>query len=141
MLNVSGMLGMTNVQRKDLSKRTKLRTENDVNIIIGLVGDIRGNVVFSLQEVTARNIASVMMGGLSVEKFDIMSKSALCEFANMVAGNSVSLLEKVNFFVNITPPTLIYGKNMITMINQIETVVLDFEGKEGKIEMNVATED
>ena len=140
-LNVSGMLGMTSLQRKGLSKRTKLRTENDVNIIIGLVGDMRGSVVFSLQEATARNIASVMMGGMPVEKFDIMSKSALCELANMVAGNSVSLLEKEKVLVNITPPTLINGKNMITMISQVETVVVEFEGQEGKIEMNVATED
>lgn len=97
------------MQRKGLSKRTKLRTENNVNIIIGLVGDIRENVVFSLQEATACNIASAMMGGLSVEKFDIMPKSALCEFANMVAGNSVSLLEKDKVLGNITPPTLIMG--------------------------------
>jgi hypothetical protein len=30
---------------------------------------------------------------------------------------------------------------MITMISQVETVVVEFVGQEGKIEMNVATED
>ncbi|PKM76143.1 MAG: chemotaxis protein CheX [Firmicutes bacterium HGW-Firmicutes-15] len=141
LLNVTGMLGMTSMQRKGLSKRTKLRTDNDVNIIIGLVGDIRGSVVFSMQEATARNIASTMMGGMPVDKFDMMPKSALCELANMVSGNSVSLLEQQKALVNITPPTLINGKNMITMISQVETLVVEFEGQEGKIEMNVATED
>lgn len=141
LLNVSGMLGMTSMQRKGLNKQAKLRTENDVNIIIGLVGDIRGSVVFSMQEATARNIASAMMGGMPVEKFDLIPKSALCELSNMVAGNSVSLLEKEKVLLNITPPTLITGKNMITMISQVETLVVQFEGNEGKLEMNVATED
>jgi len=141
LLNVSGMVGMTSMQRKGLNKQAKLRTENDVNIIIGLVGDIRGSVVFSMQEATARNIASSMMGGMPVEKFDLIPKSALCELSNMIAGNSVSLLEKEKVLVNITPPTLITGKNMITMISQVETLVVEFEGNEGKLEMNVATED
>jgi len=141
MLNVSGMLGMTSIQRKGLGKREKLRTENDINIILVLVGDMRGSVVFSMHEETARNIASAMMGGMPVPTFDMMPKSALCELANMIAGNSVSLLEADKIMVNITPPTLINGKNMITMISQVETLVVQFEGNEGKLEMNVATED
>jgi chemotaxis protein CheX len=141
LLNVTEMLGMTSMQRTGLSKSATLTTENDVNIIIGLVGDMRGNVVLSMQEATARNIASSMMGGMQVEKFDMMPKSALCELANMVAGNSVSLLEKDKILLNITPPTLINGRNMITMISQVETLVVQFESQEGKIEMNVATED
>jgi chemotaxis protein CheX len=36
---------------------------------------------------------------------------------------------------------LINGKNMISMISQVETLVINFEANEGPLEMNVATED
>jgi len=141
LMDIFGMLGMNSVQRTGLAKRAKLRTDNDVNVIIGLVGSIKGNVVLSMPESTAKNIASTMMGGMAVEQFDMMPKSAICELTNMVAGSSMSKLEQMGTVVNITPPMLINGKNMISMISQVETLVISFNANEGPLEMNVATED
>lgn len=138
--NTFNALNMANIQRTGLAKREKLKTDNEVNIIIGLVGDLKGNVVLSLPETTARNIASTMMGGMPVPELDMIPKSALCEMTNMVAGSSVSQLEKMGVLLNITPPMLINGKNMITMISQVETLVISFNCDQGKLEMNIATE-
>lgn len=138
--NIFNMLNMSSIQRTGLAKREKLKTENEVNIIIGLVGDLKGNVVLSLPETTARNIASTMMGGMPVPELDMMPKSALCELSNMIAGSSVSQLEQMGVIINITPPMLINGKNLTTMISQVETLVINFNCNEGKLEMNIATE-
>ena len=141
LLEVSGMLGITSLTRTGLEKREKLKTDNDINVIIGLVGDIKGNVVLSMQETTAINIASKMMGGMPVTEFDLMPKSALCELSNMVNGRSASELEKIGIMTNITPPTLIHGRNMISFISQVETLVVQFSAEEGSLELNIATED
>lgn len=138
--NIFNMLNMSSIQRTGLAKRERLKTDNEVNIIIGLVGDLKGNVVLSLPEATAKNIASTMMGGMPVPELDMMPKSALCELSNMVAGNSMSQLEQMGTKVDITPPMLINGKNMITMISQVETLVISFKCNEGNLEMNIATE-
>ncbi len=140
LIEVSGMLGINSLSRTSLNKREQLKTKNEVNIIIGLVGDIKGNVVLSMQEKTAMNIASKMMGGLPVNEFDLMPKSALCELTNMVSGRSVSELEKIGVLTNITPPTLIHGRNLISLISQVETLVVNFTADEGDIELNIATE-
>jgi|ADurb_Oil_01_Slu_FD_contig_21_4115560_length_510_multi_3_in_0_out_0_1 chemotaxis protein CheX len=140
LVEVSRMLGISSLTRTGLSKREKLKTENEVNIIIGLVGDIKGNVVLSMQEKTAMNIASKMMGGMPVNEFDLMPKSALCELSNMVSGRSVSELEKNGVLTNITPPTLVHGHNLISLISQVETLVIKFAAEEGEIEFNIATE-
>jgi chemotaxis protein CheX len=140
LVEVSGMLGISSLTRTGLSKREKLKTDNEVNIIIGLVGDIKGNVVLSMQEKTAMNIASKMMGGMPVNEFDLMPKSALCELTNMVSGRSVSELEKIGVLTNITPPTLVHGHNLISLISQVETLVVKFTAEEGEIEFNIATE-
>lgn len=138
--NIFQMLNMASIQRTGLAKREKLKTENEVNIVIGLVGDLKGNVVLSLPETTAKNIASTMMGGMAVPELDMMPKSALCELTNMVAGNSMSQLEQMGAKVDITPPMLVHGKNLTTMISQVETLVISFTCNEGKLEMNIATE-
>ena len=140
LLNVCQMLGMQELKRTGLSKREKLQTEHDVNIIIGLVGGLKGNVVLSMHEATACNIASTMMGGMPVPQFDLMPKSAICELANMVAGNSVSNLQEIGSLVDITPPTLISGKNMVSMISLVETLVIQFIGAEGSFDLNIALE-
>ncbi|MGE5391979.1 MAG: chemotaxis protein CheX [Deltaproteobacteria bacterium] len=140
LVNTFQMLNMASINRTGLAKREKLKTDNEVNIIIGMVGDLKGNVVLSLPETTARNIASTMMGGMPVPELDMMPKSALCELSNMVTGNSMSQLEQMGVAVNITPPMLINGKNMVTMISQVETLVISFNCNEGQLEMNIATE-
>lgn len=140
LIEVSGMLGIDSLTRTGLGAREQLKTENEVNVIIGLVGDIKGNVVLSMQEKTAMNIASKMMGGLPVSEFDLMPKSALCELTNMVSGRSVSELEKIGVITNITPPTLIHGRNLISLISQVETLVVKFAAEEGELELNIATE-
>ena len=140
LLNVCKMLGMQELKRTGLSKSEKLQTEHDVNIIIGLVGGLKGNVVLSMHEATACHIASTMMGGMPVPQFDLMPKSAICELANMVAGNSVSNLQEIGSLVDITPPTLISGKNMVSMISLVETLVIQFIGAEGSFDLNIALE-
>jgi len=140
LLDVVSMLGMTSMTRTGLAKKAYLQTENEVNIIIGLTGEVKGNIVFSMPEATAKNIASAMMAGVPVEKLDLIPKSALCELANMIAGNSASKLEGLGLRFNVTPPTLITGKNLLALISQVETLVINFTGDQGPLEMNVALE-
>lgn len=140
LLSVTGMMGITS-ERTGLGKREKLQTDHDVNIIIGLVGGLKGNVVLSMHEDTACKIASAMMGGMPVNQFDLMPKSAICELSNMVAGNSVSNFEQMGSLVDITPPTLINGKNMVSMISQVETLVVQFTCPQGSFDLNIALEE
>lgn len=140
LLTVSGQLGLGSLKRTGLFTRKRLQTDNDVNIIIGLAGELKGNLVFAMQEDTACSIASVMMGGMEVPQLDMIPKSALCELANMITGNSVSKLEEMGLLVSITPPTLVNGRHMVAMISQVETLVIQFTGDEGLLEINMALE-
>jgi chemotaxis protein CheX len=138
--NVAGMMGITDLQRTGLSTRKRLRTKNDINIIIGLAGDIQGNVVFSMLESTACQIASAMMSGMPVPTLDPLAKSALCELANMVVGNSASYSMELGVSFYITPPTLFSGKDTVAMISQVETLVVEFNSNAGSLELNIALE-
>lgn len=138
LLNVTGMLGLSDLKRTGLSKKERLEIDKDVNILLGMAGGMNGNIVLSMPEQTARNIASTMMGGMEVAVLDMMPKSALCELANMVAGNSVAGLDAES--VNMSPPTLISGQNIVALVSLVETLVIEFTAAAGSITMSIALE-
>ena len=53
-------------------------------VVVGLMGELRGQVIFSMDKNVAFKIASAMMMGMSITKLDEMSKSAIAESTNMI---------------------------------------------------------
>ncbi|HOK88058.1 MAG TPA: chemotaxis protein CheX [Fervidobacterium sp.] len=90
---------------KDITPRYNIVT------VIGFVGDIEGNFVYSFSEETALKIVSRMMG-MEYNTIDELSLSAIGELGNMTSGSIAMNLEKLGYKIEITPPTVITGKEM-----------------------------
>lgn len=107
-------------------------TGDGVVILIGLTGQISGNVVISLSKSLACNIASAMMMGMPVPELDEMAKSAIAELCNMILGHTANIFYKANMNIDITPPTVLTGDNMQFSPSKSVTVCvpLNFEGGE-----------
>ncbi len=75
-----------------------------VSIIIGIMGDIQGCVIYTVKEASACRIASKMMFGMPISQLDEMSISALGELGNMISGNVATLFAGKGVSVDITPP-------------------------------------
>lgn len=140
LLNVGGQLGMADLKRTGLSKRERLEIDKEVNIVQGMTGSLNGNVVLSMEEQTACRIASLMMGGMEVPALDLIPKSALCELANMISGNSVAALGAQTEVVEMSPPTLVHGKSIVALVSLVETLVIDFSGAIGAVSLSIALE-
>ena len=74
---VMPQLGFGNIQRGNLSVKGQELTYSGVIIIVGIVGAIKGNVVYCIGMEAAKKIASTMMMGMPVDTLDEMSRSAL----------------------------------------------------------------
>lgn len=103
--------------------------DNDtVVIIIGVTGEMRGQVILSISVEQACNIASMMMMGMPVSELDDMAISAISELGNMIMGNAATLLSTRGIGIDITPPSVgrgtgkidsMFTKNIaIPMLNQ-----------------------
>ncbi|WP_186431396.1 chemotaxis protein CheX [Clostridium sp. BSD9I1] len=114
---------------------------NQVVIMIGVIGKIKGQVCFELSIDTAKRIASAMMGGVSVLELDEISKSAVSEMGNMIMGNVSTIFESKDMRIDITPPTLLTGEK-IEVSNRLPNIVipLELEGL-GTMLINVAAEE
>lgn len=114
---------------------------NQIIIMIGLVGQIKGQVYFELPVETAKKIASTMMGGAPITELDEMSKSAVSEMGNMIMGNVSTIFASNSIKIDITPPSLLTGEN-IEISNKIPTIVVPLELQEfGIININISAEE
>ncbi|WP_248928258.1 chemotaxis protein CheX [Paenibacillus hamazuiensis] len=77
---------------------------------IGLIGQMKGDIIFGFPEQVALKIVSGMMGGFQVTQFDELSQSAIGELGNMISGNASTMLYNEGIEIDITPPNLIQGE-------------------------------
>lgn len=112
-------------------KESSLNSLEKYTILIGLTVGLSGNIVVSIPENTALKIISAMMFGAEVTEIDAIGQSALCEFSNMLMGNTLTILsEQIN--VDMAPPTLIIGDGKIVLSNKVESKKLFFKLDDSK---------
>lgn len=109
-----------------------LKFGNDMFVIqVGIVGQMKGQVLLAMSIENAKKIASSMMFGMPVEELDEISKSALSELSNMIMGNAATLIANQNIIIDITPPLAMSGSNLCLQSDvQSIQVPLLFNGEE-----------
>ncbi len=111
---------------------------DDIVIVVGITGELRGQAALSMSSNTARAIASAMMMGMPVDTIDEMATSALSELSNMIMGNSATLLFNEGITVDITPPSLMIGENIKITTNDIQTIGVPLDSEKGTVLIDVA---
>lgn len=114
---------------------------NNVMILIGITGEIRGQAVISMTEQVAMNIASGMMMGMPVSELDEMTKSALSELGNMIMGNTATLLFNTGVNIDITPPTLMMGKELTISLADMKTVGVPLHSELGDVNLDISVKE
>lgn len=108
-LNVLPQLGLSDIKRNKVNVKGKIIESTGVIIILGIIGDIKGNVIYTISMDTAMTVASKMMMGMPVTELDEMAQSAISELTNMLTANAATLLAEEGINIDISTPTLVYG--------------------------------
>ncbi|CBZ03592.1 chemotaxis protein CheX [Clostridium botulinum H04402 065] len=109
-------------------------------INLGIVGDIRGNIVYNIQGENGKKIASKMMMGLPVEELNEMAQSALSELSNMLTANASINFSNIGVNVNISTPTLMYGQDIKIKLNTDKILNIKIVADDIPIDVNIAFE-
>ena len=119
--------------------KTSPYSSDTVAIIIGLMGNLKGQVIISMNKLIACKIASSMMMGMPVAELDEVSKSAITEAANMILGNAATLLYNQSIKIDITPPSLLMADNMQISTPKMKTICVPLViSSGGTIELDIA---
>lgn len=120
-------------------ERSPIKVE-DFTVIMGMAGQVSGQLIFGFKEETAKKIAETMIEQ-EVLELDELTISAVAEFTNVLAGNStIKLVEdEKNKKIGMSPPSIVQGKNMriSTKVMPIHKFIFEFENI-GKVTLHVA---
>ena len=87
-------------------------TVEDFTIIVGMAGQVTGQLIFGFSDETIKIIAKRMIEQ-EVEELDELAISAVAEFTNVLAGNAtITLVDEGSKKLGISPPSIIMGKNI-----------------------------
>ena len=121
----------------DLSMEENTYRRKGVAALISIKGDIEGRIILDLAPEVAVKVASALAGA-EVAASEQVVRETVCELANMVIGNSVTLLNDQGYKFKVYPPEIHMNDEGLTGTHDTEALVLSIETSCGKIFMNIA---
>ena len=134
---------MKDISHTDMSigkpyvKKTEFEDET-VAIMIGITGEMKGQVLMAFSYANALNVASRMMMGMPVTELDDMATSAISELGNMIMGNAATIFSTKGIVIDITPPTVCQGSMTITQ-TYAQNICVPIQAGDGlSLELDIA---
>jgi chemotaxis protein CheX len=124
-------------QKGNLSLQKSAMTAADITVLLTLVGQVEGVVLYGLSTQTGLKIVSKMMGQEFIE-FDNLAQSGVAELGNVITGRATVKLSQVGYDTNISPPTLIQGHGIQISTLDFGRIVVPLTTEFGDIEVHLA---
>jgi chemotaxis protein CheX len=121
----------------DLSMDENTYRRKGVAAVIAIRGDIEGRIVLDLSPDVAVKIAS-QLAGTEILASEQVVRETVCELANMVIGNSVTLLNDQGFRFKVFPPEIHTREEGLASTVDTEALVLCLETPCGEVFLNIA---
>ena len=121
----------------DLEMDEEAYRRKGVAALIAIKGDIEGRVILDLSPEVAIKVAS-QLAGTEVEASEQVVRETVCEMANMVIGNSVTLLNDQGFHFKVFPPEIHMDETGLAGSAETEAMVICIETPCGEIYLNIA---
>jgi CheY-specific phosphatase CheX len=121
----------------DLTMDENTYRRKGVAAVIAIKGDIEGRVILDLAPDVAMRVANHLAGSPIPESEQVI-RETVCELANMVIGNSVTLLNDQGFRFKVLPPEVHMSEQGLAGSVDTEAMVLCIETPCGEIYLNIA---
>jgi len=121
----------------DLAMDEETYRRKGIAALILIKGEIEGHVILDLAPEVALKVASHLAGSAAVERAQLARETA-CELANMVAGNSVTLLNAQGFRFKVFPPEIHVNDQGLSGGTDTEAMVICIETPCGQVYLNIA---
>jgi len=108
-----------------------------MTIIIGIIGKFSGRMIIDLSKETANNITTAIFRRAPKNNDEMMS--ALGEFANIIAGNACSILNRKNkaLGLRLAPPSILLGDSVFISAPMFKTTTAKARTDFGEMLLNV----
>lgn len=121
----------------DLTMEEETYRRKGVAALIAIKGDIEGRIILDVAPEVAVKIASHLAGG-ELQESEQLVRETVCELANMVIGNSVTLLNDQGFRFKVFPPEIHVSNEGLAGTRDTEAMVLSIETPCGPAFLNIS---
>lgn len=126
-----------NVNRGAVTLENAAYTPQDVTVLLSVIGDIHGVVLYSMDIGMALAMISKMLGEEQVE-FDELAQSGVAEMGNVITGIVTTYLAEAGYHCSISVPTLIIGKGTSLSTLGFKRMVIPLTTNIGHMSIHVA---
>ena len=127
--------GPTNIG--DLEMEEGAYRRKGIAALIVIKGDIEGRIILDLSPEVALKVAGILTS-TEVTDSEQTVRETVCELANMVIGNSVTLLNDQGYRFKVFPPEIHMNDEGLAGTRDTEAMVLSIETSCGPIFLNIA---
>ncbi len=125
------------VSRGDIALENDCYTPSDITVLLSVVGDVRGVVLFSMSTKMALNLVSTMLGQ-EVQEFDELAQSGIAEMGNVITGVATTHLAEAGYRCSISVPTLIVGRGTMLSTLDFKRLVVPLQTNMGNMSIHIA---
>jgi chemotaxis protein CheX len=112
----------------------------EVMAIIGLTGEAHGRVILDMDLFTAVQLAGCMLGEPSPGLTPLV-RSSIAELASMAMGSAISRINDEGSRIEMSPPTVLTGSNLVSYDQCFETLVAGITTAYGEVGLNITIQD
>lgn len=116
---------------------SSLNSTEEVNTLVGISGDMEGNIMFGYTDATAKEIAAKLIGVDEIKEIDKYSKAALADFYSEFCKRLTHKIKvetafnaasgEKNYILLSSNPTYISGEEMFGAISKVPSKKLFFK--------------
>ncbi len=121
----------------DVGMQEEIYRRKGIAACVVLHGDIEGRVVFDLDRETATRVASALQGEEPTPSEEV-ARETVCELANIVVGNAVTLLNDQGHRFKVLPPEVHAADKGYGGGIESEALVMCFKTCLGNVYLNMA---
>ncbi|QNO14083.1 chemotaxis protein CheX [Alkalicella caledoniensis] len=123
-------------ERGQLEVLDGMIANKDVNVLLGVTGDLKGSILFSFPEKMTLEMVRIM-AGMEMEQVDAFVSSALGEVANIISGNAMTKLTSSNYVCDIVPPQIFVGENKSFSMASQKSLLLPLKTPIGDFDVTI----
>lgn len=127
----------TSTTKGSLTLQKSAMTTDDITVLLSLIGQIQGVVLYGMSVKTALALVTRMVDQ-EFPEFDNLAQSGIAELGNVITGRATIKLSEAGYTTNISPPTLIQGQGLQISTLDFSRIVLPLVTEVGDIMVHLA---
>jgi chemotaxis protein CheX len=125
------------VSRQEISLHKSAMTSDDITVLINLIGDVYGVVMYGMSTSTGLKMVTKIMGQDFTELNDL-AQSGVAELGNVISGQATVRFSEAGYEASISTPTVLIGKGIQISTLDFPRIVVPLETQFGSFTTHLA---